>query len=61
MRTLLSAALLIALTATAVHGQTVGGNAYGVLLATPLANVCATATIRCEPKRRGTMLLCTSS
>jgi len=53
--------LLIALTATAVHGQTVGGNAYGVLLATPLANVCGTATIRCEPKRRGTMLLCTSS
>src|SRR5688572_8511190 len=38
MRLLLSAALL-ALTAATAHGQTVGGNAYGVLLSSPLVAV----------------------
>ena len=41
MRLLLSAALL-ALTAATAHGQTVGGNAYGILLSSPLVAVAET-------------------
>jgi hypothetical protein len=55
MRLPLSAALL-ALTAATAHGQTVGGNAYGVALSSPLVAVDETPFVAL-PASGGVMIL----